>query len=130
MWPALLFCSSASGLALGLARLKVWPLIPATIILALIAGVSGVMSGLHWGSTAVMVFATAAILQFSYVIVGLLSEVEAPSPRVAPRASLRLDLIRAAQFAIGEELRIQFQTPPVMPSQLRTRMKQLAIRYA
>jgi hypothetical protein len=72
MWPALLFCSSASGLALGLARLKVWPLIPGTIIFALIAGVSGVMSGLHWGSTAVMVFATAAILQFSYVIAGLL----------------------------------------------------------
>jgi hypothetical protein len=32
-------------------------------------------------------------------------------PRATDRTSLRSDLIRAAQFAIGEGLRTEFQTP-------------------
>jgi hypothetical protein len=127
MWPALLLCSSATGLALGLARLKVLALIPATIVLSLTAAIGGVMFGLRWGAIALIVIAAATILQCSYLIEGPLSE--APSPRAAPRTSLRLDLIRAAQFAIGEELRTRFQRPHDLPRQLRTRMKQLAVRY-
>jgi hypothetical protein len=42
---------------------------------------------------------------------------------------LRSDLIRAAQFAIGEELRTEFQTPHELPSELRTRMQELAVRH-
>jgi hypothetical protein len=49
--------------------------------------------------------------------------------RVVGRTSLRSDLIRAAQFAIGEELQTEFQTPHEMPSELRTRMEELAVRY-
>jgi hypothetical protein len=49
--------------------------------------------------------------------------------RVVGRTSLRSDLIRAAQFAIGEELRTEFQTPHELPSELRTRMEELAVRY-
>jgi hypothetical protein len=113
MWPALLLGSSATGLALGLARLKVLALIPATFVLSLTAAIGGVVFGLRWGTIA--------------LIGGLLSDV--PSPRAAPRTSLRPDLIRAAQFAIGEELRTQFQMPHDLPRQLRTRMKQLAVRY-
>jgi len=45
------------------------------------------------------------------------------------RTSLRSDLIRAAQFAIGEELRTEFQTPHELPSELRTRMEELAVRH-
>jgi hypothetical protein len=127
MWPALLLGSSATGLALGLARLKVLALIPATIVLSLTAVVGGVIFGLRWGTIALTVAAAATILQSSYLIGGLLSE--APSPRAAPRTSLRSDLIRAAQFAIGEELRLEFETPHELPRQLRTRMKQLAVRY-
>jgi hypothetical protein len=127
MWPALLLCSSASGLALGLARLKVWALIPATIILSLTAAVGGIVSGLRSGTIALAVIVAATILQSSYLIGGLLSETS--SPRVAPRTSLRPDLICAAQFAIGEELRTHFQTPHDLPRQLQTRMKQLAVRY-
>jgi hypothetical protein len=127
MWPALLLGSSATGLALGLARLKVLALIPATIVLSLTAVVGGVIFGLRWGTIALTVVAAATILQSSYLIGGLLSE--APSPRAAPRTSLRSDLIRAAQFAIGEELRLEFETPHELPRQLRTRMKQLAVRY-
>jgi hypothetical protein len=127
MWPALLLGSSATGLALGLARLKVLALIPATIVLSLTAVVGGVIFGLRWGTIALTVVAAATILQSSYLIGGLLSE--APSPRPAPRTSLRADLIRAAQFAIGEELRTEFQTPHDLPRQLRTRMKRLAVRY-
>ena len=43
--------------------------------------------------------------------------------------SLRLDLIRAAQFAIGEELRTEFQTPHELPGELRTRIEELAVRH-
>jgi len=127
MWPALLLSSSATGLALGLARLKVFAVIPATIVLSLTAVIGGVVFGLRWGTIALIVIAAATILQSCYLIGGLLSE--APSPRAAPRTNLRLDLIRAAQFAIGEELRTQFQMPHDLPRQLRTRMKQLAVRY-
>ena len=57
----------------------------------------GVMFGVRWGTIALAVIATVKISQSCYLIGGLLSE--APIPRAAPRASLRLDLIRAAQFA-------------------------------
>jgi hypothetical protein len=127
MWSVLLVFSSAIGLSLGLARLKVWALIPATIILSLIAAAGGSVYGLRWGTITLAVIVGATILQSSYLIGGLLSE--APSPRAAPRTSLRPDLIRAAQFVIGEELRNQFQMPHDLPRQLRTRMKQLAVRY-
>src|SRR5438067_12815503 len=100
MWTAFLLSSSATGLALGLARLKVLALIPATIVLSLTAAIG---FGLRWGTIALTVVAAATILQSSYLIGGLLSE--APSPRAAPRTSLRPDLVRAAQFAVGEELR-------------------------
>ena len=48
--------------------------------------------------------------------------------RAVGSASLRSDLIRAAQFAIGEELRTEFQTPHELPGELRTRMEELAVR--
>ncbi len=102
-------------------------LIPATIVLSLTVAIGGVIFGLRWGMIALTVIAGATILQFSYFIGGLLSE--APSPRAAPRTSLRLDLIRAAQFGIGEELRTEFQAPHDLPRQLQTRMNQLAVRY-
>jgi hypothetical protein len=126
MWPALLLCSSASGLALGLARLKVWALIPATIILSLTAAIGGIVFSLRGGMIALAVVAGATILQSSYLIGGLLSET--PNRRAA-RASLRLDLIRAAQSAIGEELRTEFRAPRDLPRHLQTRMNQLAVRY-
>ena len=54
---------------------------------------------------------------------------EALRLRAVGRTSLRSDLIRAAQFAIGEELRTEFQAPYELPSELRTRMEELAVRY-
>ena len=54
---------------------------------------------------------------------------EALKLRVIVRTSLRSDLIRAAQFAIGEELRTEFQAPHELPSELRTRMEELAVRH-
>ena len=54
---------------------------------------------------------------------------EALRLRAVGRTSLRSDLIRAAQFAIGEELRTEFQTPHELPRELRTRMEELAIRH-
>ena len=54
---------------------------------------------------------------------------EALRLRVIVRSSLRSDLIRAAQFAIGEELRTEFQAPHELPSELRTRMEELAVRH-
>ena len=54
---------------------------------------------------------------------------EALKLRTIIRTSLRSDLIRAAQFAIGEELRTEFQAPHELPSELRTRMEELAVRH-
>ena len=54
---------------------------------------------------------------------------EALRTRVIVRTSLRSDLIRAAQFGIGEELRTEFQVPHELPSELRTRMEELAVRH-
>ena len=54
---------------------------------------------------------------------------EALKLRAIVRTSLRSDLIRAAQFAIGEELRTEFQTSHELPSELRTRMEELAVRH-
>jgi hypothetical protein len=54
---------------------------------------------------------------------------EALRLRAVGRTSLRSDLIRAAQFAIGEELRTEFQTPHELPSELRIRMEELAVRH-
>jgi hypothetical protein len=49
--------------------------------------------------------------------------------RAIVRTSSRSDLIRAAQFGIGEELRTEFQVPHELPSELRTRMEELAVRH-
>jgi hypothetical protein len=54
---------------------------------------------------------------------------EALKLRAIVRTSLQSDLIRAAQFAIGEELRTEFQTPHELPSELRIRMEELAVRH-
>jgi hypothetical protein len=81
MWPALLLTSSAIGLELGLARLKVLALIPATIVLSLSA-IGGIAFGLRWGTIALTVIAAVTILQSSYLIGGLLCE--ASTPHAAP----------------------------------------------
>jgi hypothetical protein len=116
MWPALLLCSSAVGLSLAFARLKVWALIPATIILSLTAVIGGIVFGLRWGTITLIVIAGATILQSSYLIGELLSEI--PRPRLAPHPSLRPNLIRAEQFAIDEELKTEFPTPHELPREL------------
>jgi len=54
---------------------------------------------------------------------------EALKLRAIVRTSLQSDLIRAAQFAIGEELRTEFQAPHELPSELRTRMEEVAVRH-
>jgi hypothetical protein len=124
MWPALLLIgSSATGLALGFVRLRVFALVPATIIFSLITIIGCVVIGLQWGAIVFTVIAMATILQSSYLIAGLLSETP------TPRAVSRTDLIRAAQLAIGEELRTNCQTPHDLPRPLRTRIEQLALRY-
>lgn len=128
MWLALLLISSsASGLALGIVRLRAFALIPATIIFSLITIIGCVVIGLQRGAITFTVIANATILQSSYLIVGLLSE--ALTGRAVSRTNLRTDLIRAAQLAIGQELRTHFQTPHHLPSPLRTGMEQFALRY-
>jgi hypothetical protein len=46
-------------------------------------------------------------------------------PRATVAQACEPDLIRAAQFAIGEELRTEFQTSHELPGELRTRMEEL-----
>ena len=129
MWLALLFvCSSAIGLALGLARLKVFALIPATIILLVISILGCFLLGGQWGTIAFTVIANVTLLQSSYLMVGVLSHALSPRREVS-RTNLRANSIRAARLAIGEELQTYFQPPQDFPSALRTRIDQLALRF-
>jgi len=127
MWLTFLLCSSATGLALGLARLKVLVLISATIAFSLTAAIGGIVFGLRWDRMALTVIASGTILQSSYFIAGYFSEF--PRPRTTLRTSLRPDLVRMAQSAIGEELRAYFQVPHKLPRLLQTKVNQLAARY-
>ena len=69
------------------------------------------------------------IVLIVWAVADWFSQGTALSLRAIGRTSLRSDLVRAAQFAIGEELRTEFQTPHELPDELRTRMEELAVRH-
>ena len=100
---AVLLVAVAAGVAGGLARLKVWALIPATAIYSMITIIEGMVAGLGAGKITITFLIGAAFLQLFYLIGWLLSQEQkrrVPAPR-----SLRPELVRAMQSAIGQELR-------------------------
>jgi hypothetical protein len=100
----------ASGAACGLARLKVWAVIPASTIFAMIAVVLGFYLGLTGGRIVLVVFAVLMLLQVAYLIGAVLSD--APTRRqVSHRLPVERELLWTAQMAIADELRVYFAPP-------------------
>jgi hypothetical protein len=124
---AVLLVAVAAGVAGGLARLKVWALIPATAIYSMITIIEGMVAGLGAGKITITFLMGAAFLQLFYLIGWLLSQEQkrrVPAPR-----SLRPELVRAMQSAIGQELRVRYRLSQDLPYELGFRVAQLRARY-
>jgi hypothetical protein len=129
----ILLVAVAAGAACGWARLKVWALIPAIAIYAIITVSQGILTGLGAGIITLTLFIGAALLQLSYLIACVLFQQQkrpAPAQRPAPAPRLsRLELARAMQSTIGQELRMHYPLPQDLPQELAARVDELKARY-
>ena len=122
---AVLSIACAAGAACGLARLKVWALIPASTIFAVIAVVFGSSLGLTGGRIVLIVFAVLMLLQVSYLIGAVLSETPARH-QVSHRLPAERELLWTVQMAIADELRVYFgPSLDDVPQQLRAMLVML-----
>lgn len=128
MWYVFVFGLVLGG-ACGFARLKVWFLIPGTLLIGIVAGIVGWMLRFEWGMIALTVIAGAAFLQFSYLFGGILSELPIFHANHASARSMRAHLFYAMQCAIGEELRIYYQVTQDLPWEFRTKVDQLQVQF-
>ena len=117
----------AAGAACGLARLKVWALIPATIIFSLLAAIGGASFGLGLGRTVLVLFCAVTLLQVSYLIGAAFSD--APQ-RISVHIPPKQELLRTAQTAIAQELLAYFEPVPLddVPPQLSNKLTLLETR--
>jgi hypothetical protein len=122
---ALLSIACAVGAACGLARLKVLVLIAASAIFAAIAVVLGSNLGLTGDRIILVVFSVLMLLQVSYLIGAVLSEMPARH-QVSDRLPGKRELLWTVQMAIADELRVYF-APPLdeLPQQLRAKLAML-----
>lgn len=122
---AVLSFACATGAACGLARLKVWALIPASTIFVMIAVGLGSYLDLTWGRIALIVFAVLMLLQVAYLIGAVLSG-RPTRHQVSDCLPAERELIRIVQMAIADELRVYF-APSLedVPQQLRAKLAML-----
>jgi len=121
----LLSIACAAGAACGLTRLKVWALIPASTIFAVIAVALGSNLGLPGGRIILIVFAVLMLLQVSYLIGAVLSETPTRH-RVLDRLPGERELLWTVQMAIADELRVYFaRSLDEVPQQLRAKLAML-----
>lgn len=128
---AVLSLACVAGAACGLARLKVWAIIPASTIFSLIVVILGSYLGLRWGRIALTVFSVLMLLQVSYLVGAVLSD--APKPqRVSGHVPPKQELFRTVRTAIAQELRVHFELVPFddVPPQLRNKLALLETRRA
>jgi cytochrome c oxidase subunit IV len=119
-------CATATGY--GLARLTVWAIIPASIILMMIAVVLGVYLDLPWGRLAIIAFAVLPLLQVSYLISAVLSEAPAHYWISGPMPQ-KQQLLHTMQASIGGQLQTYFKAPvDGMPPRMRNRLARLDAR--
>jgi hypothetical protein len=126
MWTAL-FCGLVIGAAFSLAQLNGWALIPVSTIFSTIVVISGAVSRLKWGTTALNVVAGTTLLQLSFFVSLFLSETQRPV-RTRAASPRREELLRAMQSGIGQELRVEFQSPQDVSGQLLLVLKELQAR--
>lgn len=119
----ILLVAVAAGAACGLARLKISAVALTTVIFLIIAVVEDSITGLGVWTIALTLLIGTTFLQLFYLIGwALLEEEEKPAPG---RITLRPELVRAMQTAIGQELRMSYPLPQDLPPQLRIRVDQL-----
>jgi hypothetical protein len=117
---------SGSGAGCGLARVKLWVLIPATLLLTIIAVSMGWTAGSSWSAIALTAIVGSTSLQWSYLIGTALSDA---SKRRASRVPVRqADLLHAIQSAIGRELKRRYEVSQELPWQIGMRVAQLEVR--
>ena len=106
-------------------RLKVWALIPASTIFAVIAVALGSNLGLPGGRIILIVFSVLMLLQVSYLIGAVLSEMPTRH-RVSDRLPGERELLWTVQMAIADELRVYFaRSLDEVPQQLRAKLAML-----
>lgn len=120
---AVLSFACATGMGLGLTRLRVWAIIPPSAIFALVVVIFGSHLGLTWTRLALIAFAVLMVLQVSYLLGAVLSATpirQAASARVPAKQ----ELIHSVQTAIAEELPSYFEALPLddMPPQLHNKL--------
>jgi hypothetical protein len=93
----------------------------------MITVIQGILTGLSAGIIALTLFIGATFLQLSYLIACVLFQ-QKKHPAPAPRLS-RLELARAMQSTIGQELRMHYPLPQDLPQELAVRVDQLKARY-
>jgi hypothetical protein len=128
----MLLVAVAAGVACG-RQLNVWALIPATILYSMITVIQGILTGSGAGTIILTLFIGATFLQLSYFIACVLFQQQkrpASAQRPAPARRLsRLELARAIQSSIGQELRMHYPLPQDLPQELAARVDQLKARY-
>jgi hypothetical protein len=100
----ILVFGATAGALLGLRQYAVFGLLPVILVVALGAMAIGFASGYGSGAIVLVLVAAAAFPQLGYLMIWV-----AKAYRRSPT------LPRAAQIAIGEELRTAFQLPEQLP---------------
>lgn len=126
---AVLSFACSTGAGLGLARLKVWAIIPPSAIFAVAVVVFGSHFGHTWSGLVLIAFAFLTGLQVSYLLGAVLSM--APVHQAASvRVPAKRELIHTVQTAIAQELPSYFEALPLddMPPQLHNKLVLLDTR--
>jgi hypothetical protein len=124
---AIFLVGVAAGATCGLARLKVWALVPVIITFLIVTVIEGRLTGLGIGTIALTSLIGSTFLQLSYFIGSLLLQ-ERTRPVSAAMPS-RPDLVRLVQAAIGQEMRMSWALPVELTPQLDVRVAELKARY-
>lgn len=126
---AVLSLACATGTGLGLARLKVWAIIPVSAVFAVVVVVLSSHLGLTWSRQTSIVFAVLMLLQVSYLLGTVLSAAQGRRA-VTVDVPAKQDLIHIVQTAIADELPRYFELPPLddLPPQLHSKLALLATR--
>jgi hypothetical protein len=116
----------AVGIACAVVRLNACALVVATIVLSITLIIDGRITGLGGGIIALTLFTGVTLLQVFYLGGWFLIEPERP---MMSRKLSRLEVARAVQTAIGQEMRMSCPFPVDLPPQLESRLAQLQARY-
>lgn len=146
---AVLLVACATGVSCGLARLKIWIIIPASVIFLLVTVVLDSRFAITWSSTALISFSGLTLLQVSYLIgtVGPHYRARNKDRAVQPQELRRVvlldrdrgirhqvsghlpkqQMLRTVQMAIASELRGHFVAESLndLPEHLRAKVAML-----